>query len=351
MIYNRMEFQFILMKGMAVMKKKILCLALAAACVLSGCGKKTDENDVVATVGDVEITMSEFEFYLENVKQQMQGTELSSDEDWKTKDIDGKKAIEIAKEQAIDIAAKNVAYKMIYEKMGKTITDENKAAIEETKNNIVTQYDQAGGYEAFLTNANITDEFVDMLCESMFCSEQLYTEFVSSQNVTDDEINAFYDENYDLYFSSYRRAKHVLILTKNMETNEEYSEDKKAEAKKKAEEIFQRAKKGENFDSLVSKYSEDPGSATNPEGYTFTDGEMVKEFQDCVDSLAPGEIGFVESSFGYHIIQRLDVDKSYFAENIKARILSTKFDEYIEQKMEEYGLDVQEKDAMKDALE
>jgi len=333
---------------MSIMKKKILCLALAAALFMSGC--KSNNDTVVATVGDTPITMSEFDFYLTSVKQQLEGTELSSDEDWQTKDINGKKAIEVAKEQALDIAAKNAAYKMIYEKMGKTITEEDKKSIKETKDSIVSQYEQSGGYDAFLTQANITDEFIDMLCESMFCSEQLYNEYTAGREVTEDEINAFYDENYDTYYSSYRRAKHVLILTKDMDTNEEYSEEKKAEAKKKADEIYARAKNGENFDSLVSQYSEDPGSQTQPEGYTFTDGEMVQEFQDCVDSLAPGEIGFVESSYGYHIIQRLEVDKSYFNEDVKARILSNGFDEYIEQKMDEYGIIVEEKEAINDAL-
>lgn len=331
------------------MKKKVLCIAMAVMLALSGC--KSNNNDtVVATVGDTPITMSEFNFYLTSVKQQMQGTELSSDEDWQTKDINGKKAIEVAKEQALDIAAKNVAYKMIYEKMGNSISDDDKNTIQQTKDSIVSQYEQSGGYEEFLKQSNITDEFIDMLCESMFCSEQLYNEYTAATSITDDEINAFYDENYDAYYSSYRRAKHVLILTKNMETNEEYTEDKKAEAKKKADEIYKKAKNGENFDSLVSQYSEDPGSPTQPEGYTFTDGDMVQEFQDCVDSLAIGEIGFVESSFGYHIIQRLEVDKNYFAEDVKARILNNGFDEYIEQKMDEYGFVVEEKEAINDAL-
>ena len=68
------------------MKKKILCLALCMSFILAGCNTKKSDA-VVATVGNQEITMGEFEFYLTNVKQQMQGTELSSDEDWQTKDI------------------------------------------------------------------------------------------------------------------------------------------------------------------------------------------------------------------------------------------------------------------------
>lgn len=331
------------------MKNKVICLLMAAMLVLSGCAQKKNDT-AVANVGDKVVTLSEFEFYLNNVKQQMQGTELSSDEDWQTKDINGKKAIEVAKEQALDIAAKNIAYKIIYEKLGNTITDSDRVAIEQSKTSIVSQYDSNGGYDEFLKQSNISDEFIDMLCESMYCSELLYTDFSSGIEVSDEEVGAFYNEHFDEYFAPYRRAKHVLILTQDEETQEAFSEEKKAEAKAKAEEILQRAKSGENFDGLVSKFSQDPGSATSPEGYTFTDGEMVQEFENCVDSLKSGEIGFCETSYGYHIVKRLDVDMNYFAESIRSTILSEKFLEYIENKMTEYGIVIEELEAIKEAL-
>lgn len=332
------------------MKKSLLCFTLAAGLMLSGCNAKKNNDEIVATVGDTNITMSEFEFYLNSVKQQMQGTELSSDEDWETKDINGKKAIEVAKERALEIAAKNVSYKVIYENLGNTISDDDKKEIKTTKDSIVAQYEKNDGYEKFLKDSNITDSFIDMLCESMFCSDKLYNNFIKDQTVSDEDVDKFYNDNYDLYFASYRRAKHVLILTQDSETKEPYSDEKKAEAKIKAEEIYQKALKGEDFDKLVSEYSEDPGSETQPDGYTFTDGEMVSEFQDCVDSLKPGEIGFTESSYGYHIIKRLEVDKSVFSDQIKSRILSTRFDEYIGDKMKEYNLEAVETDAIDKAL-
>ena len=64
------------------MRNKIICLLMAAMLVLSGCAQKKNDT-AVANVGDKVVTLSEFEFYLNNVKQQMQGTELSSDEDLK----------------------------------------------------------------------------------------------------------------------------------------------------------------------------------------------------------------------------------------------------------------------------
>lgn len=323
------------------MKKKIICLALAAMCVMSGCAGK-DDKKIVATVGDYNVTMSEFEFFLNNVKQQMEGTEFSTDEEWLTKDINGKKAIEVAKEQALSSVESNVANVLIYKNMGFSYSDEDKNEIQQTKDSIIKQYDANGGYEEFLKEQGISDDFIQMMCESMFCYNKLWEEYSkTAAEVTDEDINTYYDE-HSAEFSGYRRAKHVLILTKDADTNEEYSEEKKAEAKEKADEIYKKAQNGADFDKLVEENSEDPGSHSQPDGYTFTDGEMVQEFQMCVDSLAIDEIGFCETSYGYHIIKRLELDKTYFNDMIKQKLQTAAFNSYLDQKMEEFGISVKE---------
>lgn len=347
-MYNTVKYCN-LRKGLNEMKKKILCIAFALMLALSGCSNKT-EDVPVATVGDKAVTKSEFDFYLTSVKQQMQGTELSTEEDWQTKEIDGKKAIEVAKEQALNIALTNIAYIDIYKQMGNSIGSAEKEEIKASKDQIVQQYEQNGGYDAFLESAGVSDGFIDMLCESMYCSDKLYAEFSAGRQVTDDEVNAFLDDKAE-DLATYRTAKHVLILTKDMETQEPYDEAKKAEAKAKADDIYKRALAGEDFDKLVSENSEDPGSLQQPEGYTFTDGEMVQEFQDCVDSLKANEIGFCESDFGYHIIKRLELNRGYFAENAKNAILGEAFNEYIEEKMDEYGITIEELETINESVE
>lgn len=64
----------------------------------------------------------------------------------------------------------------------------------------------------------------------------------------------------------------------------------------------------ETFDALLAEYGTDPGMKSNPQGYLFTDGDMVAEFETAVKGLALGACSNapVKSSFGYHIILRLD---------------------------------------------
>ena len=72
------------------------------------------------------------------------------------------------------------------------------------------------------------------------------------------------------------------------------------------------------FDELMV-FSEDPGSQSNPDGYDFTAGQMVEEFEEATRALEYGEISEpVESDFGYHVILRLkpEVTEDYLTETM-----------------------------------
>lgn len=62
-----------------------------------------------------------------------------------------------------------------------------------------------------------------------------------------------------------------------------------------------------NFAQLAKEFSMDPGSKEKGGMLpVFTSGTMVKEFEESVRSIKPGEIapGLVQTQFGYHIIRR-----------------------------------------------
>lgn len=64
----------------------------------------------------------------------------------------------------------------------------------------------------------------------------------------------------------------------------------------------------ELFDQLMKQYSADPGLASYPDGYLFTDGDMLESFENAVKSLRFGACSTtpVQSPRGWHIILRLD---------------------------------------------
>ena len=80
-------------------------------------------------------------------------------------------------------------------------------------------------------------------------------------------------------------------------------------ARELAESLLERLLAGEDFDTLMAEYGEDPGMRANPDGYTFTSGMMVQEFEEGTLALEIGEISdVIETVHGYHIILRIEPD-------------------------------------------
>lgn len=58
---------------------------------------------------------------------------------------------------------------------------------------------------------------------------------------------------------------------------------------------------------MMKQYSEDPGSANNARSYKVsTDAQLVIEFKQLGMRLKVGEVGVVESDFGFHIMKRVN---------------------------------------------
>ncbi len=146
---------------------------------------------------------------------------------------------------------------------------------------------------------------------------------------SDEDIQKYYEDNYIT-------AKHILITTVDPASGETKRTDE--EAKKEAQSILDRINAGEDFDTLMNQYSEDTGLSNNPNGYTFTEGQMLTEFYDGAKALAEDEVSeLVKSSYGYHIIKRVKLDDSQF-DNFKSDIVSAisgSMDELLKQWMDE----------------
>lgn len=181
-----------------------------------------------------------------------------------------------------------------------------------------TQY---GGEEAFnkaLEDAGYSYEMFKRYHETQY----LYNELAEGTfAATEDEIQNYYDSHADDYAYNGVHVKHVLISTKDESGNDITDAKKLKELETKANSVYKEAVGGADFDELVSKYNDDPGMAQNPDGYIFTTGEMVKEFEDASFALKDGEISKpVKSEFGYHIIKKIKTLSVYPLENLKGSI-------------------------------
>ena len=123
--------------------------------------------------------------------------------------------------------------------------------------------------------------------------------------VTPAEIEEYYQTESDQYAEPQRvSARQILLKSDKKEKDEEVY--------KKAEELAQKLKKGEDFEKLAKKVSEDKATADKggDMGY-FKRGDLVKPLEDAAFALKKGEVSEpVKSPMGWHIIKVEDIKES-----------------------------------------
>lgn len=324
-------------KGRIIEMKKTYLFAVmtAGAVMLSACGGSNDKvaievGDTKVTVGDIGVLAAQYTSY---------GYDFDT-----------------AKDMLADQIEETLKYGAVGEAMGIELTDEDRNNVIQMK----ASYASSGGglkaYKKYLKKAGSSMDFLDALFTASAYQSAVMEQLESEQTEpTDDELKAFFAENY-------YRAKHILIekddasaeatesaedtaateaadSTEAAAATEAGTEEAKA-GKDLADELLERAKNGEDFDAMITQYSTDPGSESNPDGYIFTDGDMVSEFEDCVKGLQPGEFGICESDYGYHVIQRLPLSaddaqfETWFADN-KDAVSSAYSTKQMEDKLDE----------------
>ena len=321
--------------------KKIFAL-FVCLCLLASCGK----SDIIATVGSTKITKGEFEFYLSSIKSQLSGTELKTDEDWQTQEIEGEKAIEVAKQRALEIASLNAAYRETAKALGLNLTEQEKNRIKSIKQQVISSYGGDSAYKEFLKNNNITDSFIQLMCESTVYYEKLADKVTKEEPIDEAELLKYFEDNKKSLKEEYMKAKHILILTQDAKTGTPLSEEEQQTAKTFAEELYKKVQNGEDFDGLMRKYSQDPGLSTNPDGYVFSHGEMVPEFEQATESISEDEVTLCKSDYGYHIIKRLTIEYGDIADKVREAVIKEKVSAKLKDWEAEYSIEVKVNDEL-----
>ena len=285
------------------MNKKLgigLCSLLAISMFVTGCGKgaELDDNKTAVSVKGAKITATD---YYNEIK---------------TSNIS----------KLVDM----IDHKLFDEKY--PATDEEDQTVKEQIDQMKETY---GSNDTMFLSAiqqyfgvNSEDELEEMLRLEYKRNEAV--EDYIEENLTDDEIDAYYDANIigDI------KASHILITP---EVDSDATTEEKEEAEKKAlrqaEKLIERLDDGEDFAELAKEYSDD--TATKEDGgdlgYFNTD-DMDENFMEAVKDLKDGEYTEepVETDYGYHIILKVDQkdkpDLKDVEDEIKTTLANNKLD-------------------------
>jgi peptidyl-prolyl cis-trans isomerase D len=109
------------------------------------------------------------------------------------------------------------------------------------------------------------------------------------------------------------KVRHILIATNqpNQQTGQMVPVRDDSSAKHLVDSIQGLLNKGQNFDSLVVKFSDDPGSKEKGGVYdNVYPGQMVAPFNDFIFTNPVGTRSIVKTDFGYHLIEILSAKGS-----------------------------------------
>lgn len=140
---------------------------------------------------------------------------------------------------------------------------------------------------------------------------------VNKITVSEKEMEAYYKKNPEI------RTSHILIEVKPGATPEQ-----RAEARKRAGEIYEEVKKSKRpFEELVRLYSDDPLTKQTGGDVGFQSRvTLVPSYYDAALSMRVGEVkGLVETPFGFHIIKV--TGRRSFENSNKRQLRAAVFDE------------------------
>jgi len=137
------------------------------------------------------------------------------------------------------------------------------------------------------------------------CFDTLYGE--NGEKVDEADVVKYLEDQ------GYLSAGHILFMTIDPDTGDKLDAGTVEAKKQQADAIVEELRAIEDHEELAKRflelkeqYCEDGGKVAYPDGYTFTPGTMVAEFESAVKALEDyGVSDPVQSTYGYHVILRL----------------------------------------------
>lgn len=182
------------------------------------------------------------------------------------------------------------------------LTAEDLAEIDTHMEEQLAEFESEEEFEKALAESSLSKDLLRRIISQQILCNRVYTEIYEPMD--DQTVRDWLNKNYV-------RVHHVLVAFDEIENEEAFAEasdeEIKAEAKKRIDAIAERIKNGEKVYDLAQELAHDPGMVDNEEGYFFTYNEMVPQFEEAAFALEIGGISEpVETSYGYHIIERLE---------------------------------------------
>ncbi len=286
----------------------IFCAVVFCASVLFGCSKNSQE---VFSVNGEKITQEKFSFFLESMKEMIAAEsdlDIVDENSWSTIEIDNKKAIDVAKQKALDDVVSLIVQVQRAKSEGIVLTDDDMNLMKAQKQKIILQYGGETGFKQKLDSWHVSSEEFDKIMQDYMYASKLEAKYKAEDEkintITEEELLAKYNTLKEEMICESIFAKHILIMVdKQTDTKPALTQE---QAQEQVQTVLARLSDGEEFDDVMREMSYDIEASF--EGYSFVhnDGQFDTTFDNAAYALEIGEVSSpVLTQFGYHIIKRL----------------------------------------------
>lgn len=264
-------------------------MALLATVLVGATAHARLVDKVAAIVNDRPILLSDFERY----RTKLQSGGLVDDALLKTTDVSllikdkGALLNQIIDEKLIDSEVKRRNMEVTIERVEQEIRNIAK------QNNISRQQLQ----QALQARGITVSQYQDFMKTSLERQTLIEKEVTSRIRISDEDVSSYYlsKKGPSAAQTFEYTLSHILFTPKN-------GGDAQALARAKA--VEEKLKSGQSFDKLAEQFSEDPAFSKGGQLGTFKAGEMVKELEEAVRRVGPGEVTpVIKTSLGYQIIK------------------------------------------------
>jgi peptidyl-prolyl cis-trans isomerase C len=150
-----------------------------------------------------------------------------------------------------------------------------------------------------VTEADIRKKIDHIMLADLFLKEEVY----KKAELKDKELLDYYQKNQEKFQKpEAARISHILI-----KVPPEASKEEKEKLKKKAEDILQKLKKGDDFYKLAWDNSDDPSRVKGGDLGVVHRGRLEADVENAAFALKKGELsGIVTSIYGHHILKLVE---------------------------------------------
>jgi peptidyl-prolyl cis-trans isomerase C len=266
----------------------ILCLGC-----LSTAAEKSDV-DIVARVNGTAITRKDLE---EKINAAVNRTYFH-------KKLPAEKERQIKKQSLAVLIEEELLYQQAREQ--EISVDKNE--VDRRYQNIVGQFPAKADFKQALERIGYRPKEFRKKIEREFLIQEVYKRNITDQVVlTEAALKDYYEKNK----YKFKKPETVNLQLIFIKISDPTSPDSRQEARKRAEDILDRLKGGENFDDLASRYSDDMYRIKGGRLGEVHKGRLPKEIEEAAFSMKIGQISpLIQTTTGCSIIKVLDKSAS-----------------------------------------